>query len=66
MTSQEQFTRWDWRERWKDHLEKKARILQLEMGEIYSNVVLNLLRGLDGDEIEYWDGVVLRLGECRA
>jgi hypothetical protein len=66
MTNKEQFSGSDWREVWKEYLKKKARFLALEMGKIYSDVVLNLLEGLDADGMEYWDAVVLRLGQCRA
>jgi len=65
-TSQKKFSGDDWRDIWKEYLEKKAEKLEVQMGHIYSQVVLKLLRGLEGDGIEYWDNVILRLGQCQA
>jgi len=62
----EQFVGPDWRNYWKKYLENKAAQLEQEMGKMYSDVVLYLLRGLEEAEIEYWNGVVLRLDQCRA
>jgi hypothetical protein len=36
------------------------------MGKMYSDVVLYMFKGLEEAEIEYWNGVVLRLDQCRA
>jgi hypothetical protein len=57
-----------WRDTWREYLENKTKPLEVEMGKIYSEVVLNLLRGLDANRrgLEYWDAVVLRLSECKA
>jgi hypothetical protein len=62
----EQFVGPDWRNHWKKYLENKAAKLEQEMGKMYSDVVLYLLKGLEEAEIEYWNGVVLRLDQCRA
>ncbi|KAE9374005.1 hypothetical protein N431DRAFT_502980 [Stipitochalara longipes BDJ] len=58
----------NWREEWKKYLEHKTKILEVEMGKIYSEVVLNLLQGLDayGKDMEYWNVVVRQLSICTA
>ncbi len=58
----------DWSKSWRLKLREKAERLAVDMGEIYSKVVLNLLTGIDseGREGEFWDVVVLQLSHCRA
>lgn len=58
----------DWREDWKKYLENKTEALEIEMGKIYAEVVLTLLRGLDADgrTQEYWNAVVRQLSELKA
>ena len=50
-----EFSGQDWRQDWKEYLGSKTKILEVEMGKIYSDVVLNLLGGLDADgkRLEY-------------
>jgi hypothetical protein len=58
----------EWRRMWRFKLRDKAARLSVDMGEIYSGVVLDLLTGLNEDqkEREFWDAVVLRLSRCCA
>ncbi|KAH6874397.1 hypothetical protein B0T10DRAFT_586357, partial [Thelonectria olida] len=53
---------------WRLYLVEKASTLATEMGEIYCNVVKNLLLGLnaDGKGLEFWHAVVLELLKCNA
>jgi hypothetical protein len=57
-----------WQESWREYLIGKARKLDTEMGSIFSEVVVNLLQGLNdgGRELEFWDSVVLELNKCKA
>jgi len=54
------------REQWRLRLKDKAEKLLMDMGEVYSRVVLNLLCGLDADGrgADFWDTVVLQLSRC--
>jgi len=65
--TKKEFSGLDWREDWKEYLESKTKILEVEMGKIYAEVVWNLLRGLDADgsRLEYWNVVVLRPSEFK-
>lgn len=58
----------EWRRMWRLKLKDKAARLAVDMGEIYSGVVLDLLTGLNehGEERNFWDAVVLQLKQCCA
>lgn len=57
-----------WRRMWRLKPRDKAVRLAVDMGEMYSGVVLDLLSGLNEDqrEREFWDAVVPRLSQCCA
>ncbi|KAH8900177.1 hypothetical protein GQ53DRAFT_758276 [Thozetella sp. PMI_491] len=58
----------EWQETCRLQLMHRAKKLAVEMGEIYTNVVLKLLSGLheDGRDGEFWDVAVLQLARCCA
>ena len=58
----------DWRDTWRSELIKQAEMMKRDVGQIYSEVVVKLLRGLEFEEHrgEFWEDVVLALSKCNA
>jgi hypothetical protein len=58
----------DWRDTWRSELIRYAEKMKRDMGEIYCDAVVKLLRGLEFEEHrgEFWDDVVLALSKCNA
>ncbi|KJZ70210.1 hypothetical protein HIM_10396 [Hirsutella minnesotensis 3608] len=54
------------RDHWRQYLIGKASSLASDMGQIYSDVVQNLLLGLNAQGKEFWHAVVLELSKCNA
>jgi hypothetical protein len=57
-----------WQEEWKEEMIKQAEKMKRDMGQIYSDVVVKLLRGLKFEEHrgEFWADIVLALSKCNA